>query len=201
MPTRARRKHRPALSRLVALIAPPLALVVVSSSGVFACRGTWVTGPQGIEHPLGPGEGVCVPFPPPPPKVEEIPEAPSNDHVYVDGQWSWQVRRWVWIPGGWVVPPPGASFARWKVERLPNGALVYYQGHWHERLPVAAPFDANGSIVCPAPAKPGIIQAVESDSGEEVEAHVGPVLVYPADAATGAHPRSSSTPHCRAIWA
>ena len=177
------------IARGVALITPPLALVLVSSSGTFACRGQWVPGPSLVDHPMGQGEGTCVPFPPPPPKAEEIPARPSDDHVYVDGQWSWQTRRWVWVPGGWVVPPPGAFYAEWKVQRLQNGALAYYQGHWHERTP-AAKVDANAVLACPAPAKPGEgTLLVEGDANDEVEAHVGPVLVYPADAPSTAPPK------------
>jgi hypothetical protein len=182
-----RRKHGWSASRVIAVIVPPLALVIASSSGAFACRGSWVQGPKVIDHPPGAGEGVCVPFPPPAPKVEEIPPRPTDDHVFIDGQWSWQTRRWVWVAGGWVVPPPGASYAKWKIERLNNGAIAYYQGHWHERSP--SPYDANASIVCPAPPKPGAFLVVNADAADEVEAHVGPVIVYPADAPSSAPPK------------
>ncbi|MEO7094474.1 MAG: YXWGXW repeat-containing protein [Polyangiales bacterium] len=183
MPRPPRNPSR-SLARLVALAVPPLALVVASTSGMPACGGQWVTGPKLVDHAPGAGEGVCVPYPPPAPKAEEIPERPTDDHVYVDGQWSWQTRRWVWVPGGWVVPPPGASYAQWKTERLQNGAIAYYQGHWHQRSPT--PYDANASIVCPAPPKPG---SVAMDAPDEVEAHVGPVLVYAADAPSSAPPK------------
>jgi hypothetical protein len=170
--------------RLAVLSVPPLALVIASSSGAFACRSQWVQGPRETEHPPGPDEGVCVPYPPPAPKAEVVPPQPSDDHVFVDGQWSWQTRRWVWVPGGWVIPPPGASYAKWKVERLHNGALAYFQGHWHERSP--APYDANASIVCPAPQG---LPKVPGDAAQELETHVGPVLVYPADAPPSAPPQ------------
>ena len=89
-----------------------------------------------------------------------------------------------------MVPPPGALYAEWKVERLQNGALAYYQGHWHERSAAPPPADANAAIACPPPPKPGaMVNLVEGDARDEVEVHVGPVLVYPADAPSTAPPK------------
>jgi hypothetical protein len=38
------------------------------------------------------------------PQYEVVPERPSPDYVWVDGNWSWQ-GRWVWSPGRWVWQP------------------------------------------------------------------------------------------------
>ena len=131
-------------------------------------------------------EATCIPFPPPPPKVEEIPARPSEKHLWIDGQWVWETRRWVWKPGGWTVVPQDASYAAWKVERLHNGALVYHPGHWVRDDEPLAPENADAEVVsCPAPPlaeKP----VVFVDAMLEAEAHVGPVLVYPADAPSAA---------------
>ncbi len=57
-----------------------------------------------------PGVRLIAPGPPPPLQQEIIIAAPSPAHVWLPGYWNWQ-NRWVWVPGGWALPPrPGA---RW----------------------------------------------------------------------------------------
>jgi hypothetical protein len=65
-----------------------------------------------------------VPYPPPAIRGDKIPPAPSPASVWLDGEWRWQGRRWLWIAGGWVTPPPGARFARWDTRR--EGATLRY---------------------------------------------------------------------------
>lgn len=73
---------------------------------------------------------VEVPFPPPPARVEFIPEKPRSGAVWIDGEWSWTGRRWAWIHGRWVIPPPDATFARWRTERTKDGTLLFASGMW-----------------------------------------------------------------------
>jgi len=169
--------------KLLTFLTPPIAFVI----GVFACKGPTVPTPPTRDHASAASEATCIPFPPPAPKIEEVPARPSDRHRWIDGQWTWETRRWVWKPGGWTVAPEDAFYAPWRIDRLANGALAYYPGHWFRDEAIAAPSSsANVVTTCPAPplAEPPIMVAV--DAQLEAEAHVGPVLVYPADAPSAA---------------
>ena len=37
-----------------------------------------------------------VDYPPPPARVELVPNAPSGEAVWIDGEWQWQGQRWAW---------------------------------------------------------------------------------------------------------
>lgn len=69
-------------------------------------------------------ELVEVPFPPPVVRSDVVPPRPNDAAVWVDGEWVWQVSRWSWHRGAWVVPPAGATFARWETQR--RGAQVLH---------------------------------------------------------------------------
>ena len=55
-----------------------------------------------------------VPYPPPAARVEDDPVRPTEEAVWIDGEWIWQTRRWVWRRGRWVrpVPVPGTRHGR-----------------------------------------------------------------------------------------
>jgi WXXGXW repeat (2 copies) len=64
-----------------------------------------------------------VPLPPPPPgAVYARGYAPGPGYVYRDGYYNWSGRSYVWIGGGWVLPPrpravwiaPGWHGRRWR---------------------------------------------------------------------------------------
>jgi hypothetical protein len=75
---------------------------------------------------------IPVPYPPPPARAEVIPEMPIDmkSPVWVDGDWQWKGRRWVWQPGQWVVPYPGSLYAPPKAVRLSDGTIGWYPGKW-----------------------------------------------------------------------
>ncbi|HEX3596090.1 MAG TPA: YXWGXW repeat-containing protein [Polyangiaceae bacterium] len=73
-----------------------------------------------------------VPFPPPPARVEFIPDKPRSGAVWVDGEWSWTGRRWAWNYGKWVVPPETATFSPWRTVRSDDGTLLFVAGIWHD---------------------------------------------------------------------
>lgn len=81
------------------------------------------------------GALVPVPYPPPPARAEVIPEKPTGmtDPVWIDGDWQWKGRRWVWQPGQWVVPDPALAYALPKTLRLSDGTLGWYPGKWVPR--------------------------------------------------------------------
>lgn len=183
--------------RVAALLCGPLALYALGS---IACRGAKIPGPETGDH-SGPNEGMCVPYPPPAAKVEELPPQPNGDSVWVDGEWEWQTRRYTWKPGGWIVPPPRSFYARSKLERMPNGALAFFPGHWHAPH-TEADADIDAGLHCPDPPKAPEIVAQTGDGGgaapkpgdadedaEDADVHVGPVLLYAADAPVGAAPK------------
>ncbi len=56
--------------------------------------------------------------PPPAPRVETRPAAPSRDATWVSGHWELRDGRYSWVRGRWVTPRPG---------------YVYEPGHWLRR--------------------------------------------------------------------
>jgi hypothetical protein len=62
-----------------------------------------------------PGE-VMVSQQPPAVRHEVIGVAPSTEHIWVAGYWTYVNAKWVWVPGHW--------------ERRPRVGAGYYPGHW-----------------------------------------------------------------------
>jgi hypothetical protein len=73
-----------------------------------------------------------VPYPPPAARVETIPRRPTAHAVCVDGQWTWDGRQWVWLPGGWLEPAAGARFSTWALRRMPDGRLQFAPAAWRD---------------------------------------------------------------------
>ena len=70
-----------------------------------------------------------LPVPPPAVTVETVTPSPGPEYVWVGGQYEWR-KRWVWVPGKWVVPPrPHAIWVggRWVKHR--NG-WTWMPSHW-----------------------------------------------------------------------
>jgi hypothetical protein len=93
-----------------------LSTVAASSLVCSACVAT--------VRPAGPGprtEVVYAMREPPPERVEVVPVAPGDDHVWVKGHWVWRANRsdYEWSPGHW--------------QRLEPGNSAWVAGHWvHE---------------------------------------------------------------------
>jgi hypothetical protein len=108
-----------------------------------------------------------VPFPPPPARVEYVPDEPKDDGVvWIDGEWEWKGRSWSWKRGRWVVPPSGdAQFSPWTTVRSGDGMLYIAQGTWRS---------ATGQAIAAPPAisygKPTAGAIVDS---EGVSEHTG----------------------------
>lgn len=75
---------------------------------------------------------VPIPYPPPPARVEVVTDVPKDmpGAVWVDGEWQWKGRRWVWSAGQWQQPLPGGYYAPPAVVRFEDGTLEYYAGTW-----------------------------------------------------------------------
>jgi hypothetical protein len=148
------------VARFVGLSAIVLALAVG-----YACGSSLPT-PRTRTPPEGSIDYIEVPYPPPAARVEVIPPKPAEGAVWVDGEWSWQGRRWTWETGGWVKPPPQAYFAPWRTKRLDNGKLLFASGSWRSETDRPIP-------------KPVILAPAQSSLGEEGS---------PAPAASSASP-------------
>jgi hypothetical protein len=76
---------------------------------------------------------TLVPYPPPPARVEIIPDPPKEmkNPVWIDGEWQWKGRRWVWQRGQWEMPLPGGYYAPSATVALSDGTLAWFPGKWH----------------------------------------------------------------------
>jgi hypothetical protein len=90
------------------------------------CGSTLHEAPIGA-HPTN--DAVQVPYPPPPAKVEELPQRPSERCVWVDGYWDFS-ERWEWQPGEWVVPQQNCRLAPMDLRRQ-AGQLLYARPRWY----------------------------------------------------------------------
>lgn len=92
--------------------------------------------PPATEHPLS--AYVEVPYPPPAALAETVPPPPRSGAVWIDGEWQYHGRTYVWRRGGWVVPPPASRFAAWRAWYRRDGRLMLAGGAWydarHERV-------------------------------------------------------------------
>jgi hypothetical protein len=74
-----------------------------------------------------------VPYPPPAALAETVPEEPAQaGSVWVDGEWVFHGRSFVWRRGGWVVPPPASRFAPWQAWYRRDGRLMLASGTWYD---------------------------------------------------------------------
>jgi hypothetical protein len=103
------------------------ALLMVSLTG---CGSTLPT-PAPAKHPLAAYREV--PYPPPAALAETVPEPPAgSDLVWVDGEWVFHGRGFVWRRGGWVAPPPASRFAPWQAWYRRDGRLMLASGTWYD---------------------------------------------------------------------
>ncbi len=113
------------VSRLRSWVALSAAVALVSVVGlVGGCASSLPTPARSAHRDTDFGD---VPFPPPAIRGDKIPKRPSTASVWLDGEWRWQGRRWIWVSGSWVTPPAGARFARWDMRRT-GTSLTYAPG-------------------------------------------------------------------------
>jgi hypothetical protein len=106
-----------------------LGLATLGTVAAIACGAPRLPAPDYTGQPTT--ALVEVPYPPPPARVEAVPEPPSERAVWIDGEWIWK-RRWSWKAGRWVVPPPGARYAPWTTVRDRTGTLYFAAGTWRD---------------------------------------------------------------------
>ena len=101
-------------------------------------------------HRIDQAKAVVVGYPPPPARVECVPDQPREECAWLDGTWRWGGRRWQWIPGAWVVPPPDCyhapAYSQWvSGEAKDVGArdqLFFFEAKWYA---------TQGAAACPPP--------------------------------------------------
>lgn len=166
-------------------VAFTASVVVAAATASVACGSRTLPTPSYVGQPQQ--ALVQVPYPPPPARVEYVPDQPDGDAVWIDGEWVWQGRRYAWKPGRWVKPPANASFAPWAAVRDTMGSLYVAEGSWR---------DGRGNeVAAPAPLKtgkpsPGSITDPEGDT-------LAAPAIQPADAST-TKPDAETTEETRA---
>ncbi len=102
----------------------------------LGCGGRALRVPALGPHPDGVRwDGEHLDTPPPSVQAEQIGDAPSPAHVWVDGQWTFVplTKRWTWEQGAFCVPPPGALYyARPMLERY--RLVLGRTTRWNEAL-------------------------------------------------------------------
>lgn len=73
-----------------------------------------------------------VPYPPPAALAETVPSAPDDKAVWVDGEWAFHGRVYVWRRGGWVIMPIGARHAPWRFFYSRDARLLLAPGTWYD---------------------------------------------------------------------
>ncbi len=122
-------------------------LVVLLALAPLACSNATLPEPTHGAHLEG--DPVPVPFPPPPARPDVIGSPPEDakDPVWVDGQWMWRGRLWVWQPGQWWERPPDQVWAAPALVRRADGQLVWFEGTW--RAEVALPLASSSRQPAP----------------------------------------------------
>lgn len=129
--------------------------VLVAVCVAEACGAPRLPAPTMAAHPTSALREVA--YPPPPARVESIPERPNDEAVWIDGEWVWQGGRFSWRRGRWVVPPRGAAYAPWTHVRDARGTLYVAEGTWRgadggevdEPAPAAQAKPNRGPVVNP----------------------------------------------------
>lgn len=130
--------------------------LVLALALLLAACGSSLPTPVVGTHPADCAAFVEVPHPPPPARVEMIPDKPREGVVWVDGEWVWRGKRWEWDPGGWVIPPEG-FFAPWVLVRRDDGSLYHARSRFFD--PEGKPLRRPGRI------EPGQTEPSEEPSG------------------------------------
>ncbi|HEX4341406.1 MAG TPA: hypothetical protein VH062_36105 [Polyangiaceae bacterium] len=109
------------------------ARVTACALALAACGGSLRTVPFGPRGSDGKAP-IVVETPPPPAKVERIPDAPGSGCAWLDGRWEWVDQAWAWTPGAWVTVPAACHYATPQALWVPaagRGLLFYLPGRWY----------------------------------------------------------------------
>jgi len=150
--------HASAQIMLRSCVAASLGVLGILAAASLSCA-PHLPGPPSVPQPSAAFEDV--PYPPPPARIEYIPDAPRSDAKWVDGEWRWQASGWHWQRGGWYDVPPATSFARWATKRAPDGRLLFAPSTWRDGRGQEAPLPG---LLASAGAGPGAVEEEEPDA-------------------------------------
>ena len=103
-----------------------------------------------------------VPYPPPAALAETVPKRPERgEAVWIDGEWAFHGRTYVWQRGGWVYPPSGARFAKWRAVYQRSGRMMLASGTWYDASGKSLP---RPDVAIPATTPPNEV-TTETQSG------------------------------------
>lgn len=101
--------------------------LAISAQG---CTYSYCPGTADAEAYIEPPHVVAQAAPPPPPvQVEVQPAQPTVQSVWVDGHYSFEAGRWVWIAGSWQTPRAGYVWQA-PVGVAVSGGVRYHPGYW-----------------------------------------------------------------------
>ena len=110
---------------------------IVPPAGQTWAPGHWENRPNGsvwVSSRWRAATSPPLPLTPPPVPAEpaEVRTAqPGAGYVWIPGRYEWQAadRRYVWVPGTWIVPPPGYTWVPGRWETRPEGT-VWVNSRW-----------------------------------------------------------------------
>ena len=106
-----------------------LASIVLGGFVASGCRSHYATPQRTVAVVSAPRE-VIVTTEPPSIKREVIGVAPSANHTWIEGHWSYQEGRWVWNPGHWEARPRvDAAWVPGHWDRT-SGGWIWRPGRW-----------------------------------------------------------------------
>jgi hypothetical protein len=141
-------------------------VAVLGASVAIACGAPRLAAPDYTGQPTA--ALSQIPYPPPPARVEFVPEQPRDGAVWIDGEWTWRTRRWSWKPGRWVEAPRNARFSPWTTVRDRTGTLYIAAGAWRD--------DKGGEVPEPpvlAAGRPTPVNVVDPEGETVPQAPVG----------------------------
>jgi hypothetical protein len=107
-----------------------LALAAVGALPLASCRPHVVVVEHDVAYSSGPREEMVVTERPPALEQEAIPAAPTPDHVWVSGYWTYAYNGWVWVSGCHTLRPRlHAIWVPGTWERHPRG-WIWIHGRW-----------------------------------------------------------------------
>ena len=105
-------------------------LISLAALSLASCRHAFVVVEHDVAYSDGPREEMVVQVPPPAPATEAVPAAPSPEHVWVAGYWTYAYNGWVWVAGCHILRP--RLHAVWIPGRWEHHARgwVWIYGRW-----------------------------------------------------------------------
>ena len=110
---------------------PPAAPTATAPVATVTTPATTTTTAPAYATTTNPSNTVVVTQAPPAPQAENVPERPSDRHVWIAGYWAWRDDRYEWISGHWTIPPKeGSTWVPPRWEQESDGRYRFYDGHW-----------------------------------------------------------------------